>query len=141
MSRSPLPPNDGSEPGFSYCRDLSSAVVPSQNTHVIAPFRTVGFDEHSALKASFWRSTVEEASQAGDLDYVSIAMNLGGGRVWRVRESTPTRAGEIAMHPFEGAPWRFGLHRIDHPYQVGRPGRPRGGQASATAHPLVSARG
>jgi AraC family transcriptional regulator len=107
MSRSPLPPNDGSEPGFSYCRDLSSAVVPSQNTHVIAPFRTVGFDEHSALKASFWRSTVEEASQAGDLDYVSIAMNLGGGRVWRAREATPTRAGEIAMHPFEGAHWRF----------------------------------
>ena len=107
MLHTPPIPNDAGEHGLPFCRAAASNAAPKQNTHVIAPFRTVGLDETASLKASFWRSTVEEARQAGDLDYVSIAMNLGRGRVWRNNESAPTERGAIAMHPFEGALWRF----------------------------------
>ncbi|MBY0561016.1 AraC family transcriptional regulator [Hyphomicrobium sp.] len=74
---------------------------------MIAPDRIVAVHENSTLKASFWRSTVEESVQIGDPDFISIALNLGGGRVWRNSERVPTEAGEIAMQPFEGASWRF----------------------------------
>lgn len=101
----PEPPDASSR--LSFCRAAASDVAPRQNTHVIAPFRTVGFEATASLKASFWRSTVEEATQAADFDFVSIALNLGGGEVWRNNESAPTEIGAIAMHPFEGAHWRF----------------------------------
>jgi AraC family transcriptional regulator len=76
-------------------------------SNVIAPIRTIGVNEKSSLKASFWHSTVDETTQVGDLDFISIAMNLGGGRVWRNSEPTPTEVGAVAMQPFEGARWRF----------------------------------
>ena len=71
------------------------------------PFRTVGLDKTSSLKASFWRATVEGATQLGDIGFVSMALNVGGGRVWRNSEPVPTEVGAVAMHPFEGARWRF----------------------------------
>jgi AraC family transcriptional regulator len=107
MPHTPSLPNDAADGGLPFCHAAASNAPPRQNTHVISPFRTVGLDATASLKASFWRSTVAEATQAGDLDYVSIAMNLGGGRVWRNHESAPTEVGAIAMHPFEGANWRF----------------------------------
>ena len=61
----------------------------------------------TTLKATFWHATIEEIPQAGDPDFVSIALNTGGGRVWRNGEATPTAKGAIAMQPFEGADWRF----------------------------------
>jgi len=93
--------------GLPFCRAAASDVAPRYYSDRMAPFRTVGLDATASLKASFWLATVEEAKQLGDLDYVSIAMNLGGGRVWRNNESAPTDVGAIAMHPFEGALWRF----------------------------------
>src|SRR6478752_2621101 len=107
MPSSTRPPNETTQPRLPLCSATSFETAPRQNTHVVVPFRTVGLGEAAALKASFWCSTVEEAAQAGDFDYVSIAMNLGGGRVWRNGESAPTEVGAIAMHPFEGARWRF----------------------------------
>jgi len=98
---------DATAQGLPFCQAAASDAAPRYNRNQMAPFRTVGLDATVSLKASFWRSTVEEAKQLGDLDYVSIAMNLGGGRVWRNDESAPTEPGAIAMHPFEGAQWRF----------------------------------
>jgi len=99
--------NDATGLGLPFCRAAASNAAPRYNRDRMVPFRTVGLDATASLKASFWRSTVEEAKQLGDLDYVSLAMNLGGGRVWRNNESAPTDVGAIAMHPFEGADWRF----------------------------------
>jgi len=50
---------------------------------------------------------VEESPQVGDLAFVSIALNTGGGRVWRNSERNATGIGAIALQPFEGARWRF----------------------------------
>jgi AraC family transcriptional regulator len=99
--------NDGTDQGLPFCRAAATNAAPKYNSDRMVPFRTVGLDATASLKVSFWRSTVEEAKQQGDLDYVTVAMNLGGGRVWRNNESTPTEMGAIAMHPFEGAHWRF----------------------------------
>jgi AraC family transcriptional regulator len=107
MSNTSRPSNDATAQGLPFCRAAASNAAPRYHTDRMAPFRTIGLDATASLKASFWRSTVEEAKQLGDLDYVSIAMNLGGGRVWRNNESVPTEVGAIAMHPFEGAHWRF----------------------------------
>lgn len=74
---------------------------------IIAPTRTIGLGTDTTLKATFWHSTVEETLQLGDLDFASIALNTGGGRVWRNDETTPTNVGAIAMQPFEGGRWRF----------------------------------
>lgn len=99
--------NDATAQGLPFCRAAASNAAPRYHSDRMAPFRTVGLDATASLKASFWRSTVEEANQFGDVDYVSMAMNLGGGRVWRNNEPAPTDVGAIAMHPFEGARWRF----------------------------------
>lgn len=107
MSDTSQPSNDATARGLPFCRAAASNAAPRYNGHQMAPFRTVGLDAAATLKASFWRSTAGEAKQLGDIDYVSIAMNLGGGRVWRNNEPTPTEVGAIAMHPFEGAHWRF----------------------------------
>lgn len=96
------------EEGLAFCREAVSRTVPSYSeSEVIAPLRTIGFDASSSLKAAFWHSTIEESHQVGDLDFLSIAMNTGGGRVWRNSEATPTDVGELTLQPFEGARWRF----------------------------------
>jgi len=94
--------------GLAFCDPAASDATPRYlESAVIAPTRTIGLGAKTTLKATFWQSTVEETLQLGDLDFVSIALNTGGGRVWRNNETTPTEVGAIAMQPFEGAHWRF----------------------------------
>jgi len=94
--------------GLAFCGTAATDAAPRYlESDVIAPSRTVGLDTATTLKATFWHCTIEETPQIGDLDFVSIALNTGGGRVWRNKETTPTDVGAIAMQPFEGAHWRF----------------------------------
>ena len=96
--------------GLEFCAGAVSNEAPRyMESTVAAPFRTIGAGSASSLKASFWRSTVEEANQVGDPGFVSVALNTGGGRVWRNSERVPTGVGAVAMQPFEGARWRFEL--------------------------------
>lgn len=96
--------------GLAYCRAAASDAKPRYMvSDVAAPFRTVGVHDRSSLKASFWNATVEEARQLGDPDFVSIALNVSGGRIWRNDEARPTEAGAVALQPFDGARWRFEL--------------------------------
>ncbi len=94
--------------GLAYCDPAATDGTPRYSeSDAIAPTRTIGLGAHSTLKATFWRATIEETPQLGDTAFVSIALNTGGGRVWRNAERTPTAAGAIALQPFEGAHWRF----------------------------------
>src|SRR5262245_27285944 len=94
--------------GLAFCKTVSSRAAPRYiESEVIAPIRAIGVGSLSSLKAAFWHSTIEESYQVGDPDFVSIALNTGGGRVWRNNEKTPTAVGAIALQPFEGARWRF----------------------------------
>jgi len=94
--------------GLSAYRATASDAAPRYlESANITPTRTIGLGTNTTLKATFWHSTIEETPQAGDPDFVSIALNTGGGRVWRNNERTPTDVGGIAMQPFEGAHWRF----------------------------------
>jgi len=104
--------------GLADYRATASAASPRYlESSVITPTRAFGIDGNTTLKATFWHSTIEETPQAGDPAFVSIALNRGGGRVWRNNEARPTDAGAIAMQPFEGAHWRFeGPVRFVHLY-------------------------
>lgn len=94
--------------GLAAYRAAASDAAPRYlESAVISPARAVGLGASTTLKATFWHATIEETPQAGDPDFVSIALNTGGGRVWRNNERTPTDVGAIAMQPFEGAHWRF----------------------------------
>ncbi len=62
-------------------------------------------DVPAALKASFWKATVDEGPQASDGDFLNVSMHTGGGRAWRNNHATQT--GRIVMLPFEGAYWYF----------------------------------
>lgn len=94
--------------GLAFCNKAVSRAAPRyMESDVIAPQRTVGVDSTSSLKAAFWHSTIGESHQVGDLNFVSIALNTGGGRVWRDNDAIATHVGAIAMQPFEGARWRF----------------------------------
>ena len=94
--------------GLRFCAPSVSEAAPRyMESEVIAPLSAIGAASASSLKASFWRSEVEETYQIGDPEFVSIALNTGGGRVWRNNEKTCTSVGTIAMQPFEGARWRF----------------------------------
>lgn len=87
---------------------MASRLAPRylESAH-ITPWHSVGLGDETTLKATFWQAVIRETPQAGDPDFVSIALNTGGGRVWRNREPVPTEAGAIALQPFEGATWRF----------------------------------
>lgn len=94
--------------GLAFCEAAASDAAPRYlESDLIAPTRTIGLGANTSLKAAFWRSTVEESEQLGDPEFVSIALNTGGGRVWRNNETMPTGVDAVAMQPFEGARWRF----------------------------------
>ncbi|MGJ5175603.1 helix-turn-helix domain-containing protein [Bradyrhizobium oligotrophicum] len=98
----------GNMQGLAFCEAVASDTTPRYlESDVIAPTRTIGLDATTTLKATFWDCTIEETPQIGDPSFISIALNTGGGRVWRNREAAPTDVGAIAMQPFEGAHWRF----------------------------------
>jgi AraC family transcriptional regulator len=94
--------------GLLFRNDVVSDATPRYiESDIIAPIRTIGISSRTSLKASFWHCTAEETHQVGDLQFVSIALNTGGGRVWRNNETTPTDVGTIAIQPFESTRWRF----------------------------------
>jgi len=102
----PLPANDTR--GLPSCAKAASAAVPRYvESDVIAPNRVIGAGTLSTLKASFWQIDERETVQIGDPDFISFALNLRGGRVWRNNEPTACEVGDIAFQPFEGARWRF----------------------------------
>jgi AraC family transcriptional regulator len=104
----PDPYESSATRGLEFCRSAASTAAPRYlESDIIAPHHVVALDASTSLKASYWHATVEETVQQGDLDFVSIALNLGGGRVFRNSESVATDVGTVAMQPFEGARWRF----------------------------------
>jgi AraC family transcriptional regulator len=97
-----------SRQGLSFCSPAVSDFTPRYlECDVMAPVRTIGVGANSSLKATFWHSTVEQCDHNGDPDFVCIALNTGGGPIWRNSETMPSRVGSVAMQPFEGARWRF----------------------------------
>ncbi len=97
-----------SRQGLNVCSHAASDVTPRYLAcDVIAPVRTIGVGANSSLKATFWHSTVETCDNDGDPDFVCIALNTGGGPIWRNNETIPSQVGSVAMQPFEGARWRF----------------------------------
>jgi|GEM_PF-1528633 len=97
-----------SRQGLSFCSPAVSDFTPRYlESDVIAPVRTIGVGANSSLKATFWHSTVEKCDHNGDPDLVCIALNTGGGPIWRNNETIPSQVGSVALQPFEGARWRF----------------------------------
>ena len=93
---------------LSFCGNAVSDFAPRNlESDVIVPVRTIGIGANSSLKATFWHSTVEQCDHNGDPDFVCIALNTGGGPIWRNNETIPSQVGSVAMQPFEGASWRF----------------------------------
>jgi AraC family transcriptional regulator len=94
--------------GLGFCSAAVSDFTPRYlECDLITPVRTIGVGANSSLKATFWHSTVEECEHMGDPKFVSIALNTGGGPIWRDNERIPSQVGSVAMQPFEGARWRF----------------------------------
>lgn len=107
-------PNDydkmlaASRQGLGFCSPAVSDFTPRYlSCDVITPVRTIGVGTNSTLKATFSHSTVENCDHIGDPEFVSIALNTGGGPIWRNNETIPSQVGSVAMQPFEGARWRF----------------------------------
>ncbi len=97
-----------SRQGLGFCDASVSDFTPRYlECDVITPVRTIGVGANSSLKATFWHSTVENCAHAGDPEFVSIALNTGGGPIWRDNETIPSQVGSVALQPFEGALWRF----------------------------------
>jgi AraC family transcriptional regulator len=97
-----------SREGLNVCSAAASDVTPRYlESDVMAPVRTIGVGASSSLKATFWHSTVERCDHIGDPKFVCIALNTGGGPIWRNNETIPSQVGSVAMQPFEGARWRF----------------------------------
>ncbi len=93
--------------GLAFCDAAASDAAPRYvESDVIAPYRSVGLDKNSTLKATFWDCKLYETEQQGDPEFVGIALGTGG-RAWRNNETTANLAGGISMMPFEGARWRF----------------------------------
>ncbi|MGX9425604.1 MULTISPECIES: helix-turn-helix domain-containing protein [Bradyrhizobium] len=73
----------------------------------MTPIRSIGIGAKSSLKASFWRTDLEDSQVSGDPDYGSVMVHLGGARVWRNAESSPGEKGSVSMQPFENTRWRL----------------------------------
>lgn len=97
-----------SRQGLGFCSAAVSDFTPRYlECDVITPVRTIGVGANSSLKATFCHSTVEYCDHTGDPEFVSIALNTGGGPIWRDNETIPSQVGSVALQPFEGALWRF----------------------------------
>lgn len=73
----------------------------------MTPVRTIGIGAKSSLKASFWRTDLEDTEVGGDPNYGAIMVHLGGGRVWRNADPIPGEKGTMTMQPFETTRWRL----------------------------------
>jgi len=100
------------ERGIAICRTAASNATPKYLKQVIdnldrIPTRLMGIDASSSLKVSFWDSSLPEYCIDGDLDYLSIVLQISGGRIWLDKHSTPGEQGAVGMQPFDNAIWRF----------------------------------
>jgi AraC family transcriptional regulator len=100
------------ERGLAICQAAALDALPQtirqtvEHTHR-APDRTVGVDENSSLKISFWRPHIKNIDIEGDLNYLSVVLHISGHRIWRAGHPTPSEPGSVNTHPFEVARWRF----------------------------------
>ncbi|SHG24969.1 AraC family transcriptional regulator [Kaistia soli DSM 19436] len=73
----------------------------------MTPIRSIGIGTKSSLKASFWRTDLEDTEVAGDPDYAAVMVHLGGALVRRNAERIPGAIGSMSMQPFETTRWRL----------------------------------
>ncbi len=71
------------------------------------PVRSIGIGSKSSLKASFWRTDLEDTSVDGDPDFGAVMIHLGGGRVWRNADAVPGELGSMSVQPLETTRWRL----------------------------------
>ncbi len=90
---------------------LSDATPTNHRENVerfrMMPVRSVGIGRKSSLKASFWRTDLEDTSVDGDPDFGAVMVHLGGGRVWRNKETVPGEIGSMSVQPLETTRWRL----------------------------------
>lgn len=107
---------DGERPvgerGLAICQTAASNATPKYLKQVIdnlerIPTRVMGVDTSSSLKVSFWDSSLPEYCIDGDLNYLSIVLQISRGRIWLDKHPTPGEQGAIGMQPFDKATWRF----------------------------------
>ena len=73
----------------------------------MSPVRSIGIGSKTSLKASFWRTDLEDTSVDGDPAYGAVMVHLGGGRVWRNAETVPGELGSMSVQPLETTRWRL----------------------------------
>lgn len=73
----------------------------------MTPVRSIGIGTKSSLKASFWRTDLEDTEVAGDPNYAAVMVHLGGASVRRNAERIPGTIGSMSMQPFETTRWRL----------------------------------
>jgi len=100
------------EQGLAICRAAASDATPKYLKQVIdnldrRPTRLLGVDASSSLKMSFWDSNLPEYQIDGDLNYLSVVLQISGGRIWLDNHPTPGEPGSVGMQPFDKATWRF----------------------------------
>lgn len=98
--------------GLPICEPASSEATPSNHRENVERFRmtpvhSIGIGRKSSLKASFWRTDLEDTEVDGDPDYGALMIHLGGGKVWRNAERVPGELGSMSMQPFESTRWRL----------------------------------
>jgi AraC family transcriptional regulator len=100
------------ERGLAICRAAASDATPKYLKQVIenldrTPTRVLGVDASSSLKISFWDTNLPEYHIDGDLNYLSVVLQISGGRIWLDEHPTPGEPGAVGMQPFDKAIWRF----------------------------------
>ncbi len=94
------------------CDAATSEATPSNHRENVerfcmTPVRSIGIGAKSSLKASFWRTDLEDTEVDGDPNYGAVMVHLGGGRVWRNNDPIPGEKGSMTMQPFETTRWRL----------------------------------
>lgn len=94
------------------CDAATSEATPSNHRENVerfrmTPVRAIGIGAKSSLKASFWRTDLEDTEVDGDPNYGAVMVHLGGGRVWRNNDPIPGEKGSMTMQPFETTRWRL----------------------------------
>lgn len=114
MAKAAFSGQDGEQDAqrLAICSPATSEAIPSNHRENVerfqmTPVRSVGIGAKSSLKASFWRTDIEDTEVDGDPDYGAVMVHLGGGRVWRNNDAIPGELGSMTMQPFETTRWRL----------------------------------
>lgn len=108
----PDPEDARPERGLAFCEVTATDATPSNYRENVerfrmTPVRSIGIGAKSSLKASFWRTDLEDTEVAGDPAYGAVMVHLGGSRVWRNADPIPGEKGSMTMQPFETTRWRL----------------------------------